>query len=71
LFKRGWRPPWPEGKYSIAKSVSITLGKQNQEAGFRQVENDDGVTELATVGGRECRVLKPARDQKSLHLFRD
>lgn len=59
LFKRGRRPPWPEGKYTGTNSVSVMLGKQNQEAGLRQVENDDGKTEPAMAGGREARVAQP------------
>jgi hypothetical protein len=59
LFKQGWRPPTPKGQYTGAKSVSTTLGKENREAGLRQVENDDGVTAAAVMAGEEARGLKP------------
>jgi hypothetical protein len=58
LFKRGWKPAWPKGKYTGAKSVAITLGARNQEQGLRQVDNDDGTTAPATIDGRETRTLK-------------
>ena len=63
LFKKGWRPPWSKGSYSDAKSVSITLGPTNGEAGLKQIENEDGRTEPATVGKRSARVLRPAPGQ--------
>jgi hypothetical protein len=55
LYKQGWRPPRPKGVYNGAKSVGITLSATNREAGLRQIENDDGVTESATLGGRAAR----------------
>jgi hypothetical protein len=64
LFKRGWTPPWPAGKYSTSNSVSITLGAANQEAGLRQIESEDGRTAPAMVEGRGARAIqrKPARN---------
>jgi hypothetical protein len=59
LFKRGWRPPWPKGPYSNAKSVSITLGATNREAGLRQVENEDGLTTPAKFANRAARASQP------------
>ena len=60
LFKRDWRPPWPKGKYTGARVVSAILGRQNQEAGLRLVECDDGRTEPVAAAGNEARVCKPA-----------
>jgi hypothetical protein len=60
LFKKGWRPPWPKGSYSDAKSVSIMLDATNREAGLRQIENEDGQTVPATFGGRAARSVQPA-----------
>jgi hypothetical protein len=58
LFKRGWVPPWPQGEFSGAKSVTITLGSRNDEAGLRQVENDDGVTTPRRAADRDGRALQ-------------
>lgn len=60
LFKPGWRPPWPEGPFSDATSVSITFGATNREAGLRQVENEDGVAPPATFSNRAARAIRPA-----------
>jgi len=60
LFKNGWRPPWPKGAYSDAKSVSITLGATNREAGLKQIENEDGLTAPATLASRAARVVQSA-----------
>ena len=60
LFKQGWRPPWPKGPYSDAKSVSITLGATNREAGLRQIENEDGMTTLTTLVKRSARAVQSA-----------
>ena len=60
LFKRGWHPPWPKGNYTGARTVSAVLGRQNQEAGLRLVECEDGRTEPVAVAGSEARVCKPA-----------
>ena len=47
LFRQGWRAPWPTGTFSSAKSVSIKLGRQNEQRGLRQIENDDGITTVS------------------------
>jgi len=61
LFKQGVTPPRPQGKYTGARSVEVTLGTQNQENGLRQVESGDGVTAAAVAGGKECRTAQPTR----------
>ena len=63
LFKQGWKPPRPQGKYANAKSVQVVLGKQNQESGLKQVESGDGATAPATLGGKECRAIQPTANQ--------
>jgi hypothetical protein len=65
LFKQGWKPSWPKGKFTGAKSLSIELGGVNQENGLHQMENDDGVTRPITIGGKSARSVKtePAREQ--------
>jgi hypothetical protein len=60
LFKQGWRPPWPKGPYSDAKSVSITLGATNRDAGLRQIDNEDGLTAPAMLGARSARSVQSA-----------
>jgi hypothetical protein len=59
LFRQGWRPPMPKGKYSDAQSVSIMLAANNAEAGLKQVKNDDGVTQPGEFGGRTARSIAP------------
>jgi hypothetical protein len=68
LFKSGWRPPRPQGKFTGAKSVGIALGGRNQENGLRQIENEDGQTLPTTIGGREARVIKPS-DSKGRYMY--
>jgi len=58
LFRQGWRPPWPDGPFKSAKSVSIKLGRQNEEKGLRQIENDDGVTVPALIADKPGRILE-------------
>lgn len=58
LFKQGWRPPWPKGSYSDAKSVGITLGAENREAGLKQIENEDGQTAPGVFVERPARAVK-------------
>ena len=58
LFKQGWKPAWPQGRYTGAKSVSITLGAQNQEDGLRLIDNADGRNQPTTAGGRPARALQ-------------
>jgi len=55
LFRQGWRPPVPKGKYTDAKSVSVTLAANNAEAGLKQIENDDGLTQPNEFSGRTAR----------------
>lgn len=59
LFKQGWKPTWPQGRYSGAKSVSITLGAQNQEDGLRLIDTEDGRTQPVTAGGSAARAPQP------------
>ncbi len=47
LFKAGWQPSWPTGRYTSARAVDVTLGATNTQSGLRQIENEDGVTEAA------------------------
>lgn len=56
LFKSGWRPPPVQGVYTGARSVRVALGPRNQESGLRLVDNEDGLNEPRTAGGREGRV---------------
>ena len=60
LFKQGWRPPWPKGPYSDAKSVGIALGRENREAGLRQIDNEDGLTAAASFANRTARAVQSA-----------
>ena len=55
LFKQGWKPAWPQGPYSNARSVSITLGPQDQEQGLRLIDNEDGHTSADIRAGRPGR----------------
>ena len=57
LFKQGWRPPWPKGSYSNAKSVAISLDFTNNETGLCQILNDDGLTAPASFGGRRAHLI--------------
>lgn len=58
LFRQGWRPPWPDGPFKSAKSVSITLCTANKENGLRQLENDDGLTAATSIAGKPGRTLQ-------------
>ncbi len=59
LFKAGWKPPRPVGKFTGAKSISIELGATNRETGLRQIECEDGTTSVMTQAGRQVRCVKP------------
>jgi hypothetical protein len=63
LFKQGWRPARPKGLYTDAKSVTVTLGATNHEAGLKQIENEDGQTASAALGGRSARAIRPTAGQ--------
>ncbi|MBI4658424.1 MAG: DUF5010 domain-containing protein [Verrucomicrobia bacterium] len=69
LFKQNWKPSWPSGKYTDAKSVTATLGHENHENGVRQIENHDGVTVAVTAGGSEARGIKRTAGQGSYLYF--
>jgi hypothetical protein len=68
LFRKGWRPPVPKGKYTGAKSVKVMLGTSNTEAGLKQIENDDGVTQAAEFGGRTGRGIA-SRAGKGRYIY--
>ena len=62
LFKSGWKPPRPAGKFTSAKSVSLQLGTTNLESGLRQIECEDGVTTPTREAGRDARRVKPFKN---------
>jgi Domain of unknown function (DUF5010) len=68
LFKRGWKPPRPQGKFTNAKSVSIQLTAKNVESGLSQIECEDGITTPANEAGYEARRVKPFR-QNSRYMY--
>jgi hypothetical protein len=55
LFRQGWKPPVPAGKYTNARSVEVTLATETREDGLKSVENDDGMTTPVTLGNRSAR----------------
>ncbi|HNQ88112.1 MAG TPA: DUF5010 domain-containing protein [Verrucomicrobiota bacterium] len=55
LFRRGIRPPRPQGPYTDVRSVSVRLQSTNVASGLEQIEHADGVTAPAEVGGSGCR----------------
>ncbi|MHC1765452.1 MAG: DUF5010 domain-containing protein [Verrucomicrobiia bacterium] len=55
MFKQGIVPPRPQGPYTDARSLSVTLGATNQEQGLVQFDHADGVTAPASIGGNTCR----------------
>jgi len=57
MFKKGIKPPAVKGKYTGAKSISISFGKTNQQ-GIVLVENDDGKTISVNINGKEGRAIK-------------
>ena len=69
LFKSGWKPPRPQGKFTEAKSVSIKLAGKNVESGLQQIECEDGVTETTTEAGRAARKVKPFRNSSRYLYF--
>lgn len=68
LFKKGYCPPRPQGLYSRATNVTITLAADNSEAGLRQIDNDDGVTIATTQLGRPARAIK-ATPNKGRYIY--
>lgn len=58
LFKQGWKPSWPKGRYTDAKAVSIVLGVPNRENGLRWIDNEDGRTAPTNLGGSDARAIK-------------
>lgn len=66
LFKRGWVPPPPTGKYAKAREVEITLGQPGREAGLRQVQAEDGIT--TAVVAQNSAAVRPATG-KSRYIY--
>lgn len=56
-FKQGARPPLPPGPYSDFKSVEVILQQTNIENGIIQLDQPDGRTTSASLGGQPCRVI--------------
>jgi hypothetical protein len=59
LFRLGVRPPRPRGPYSDFRSVSAMLQSTNLETGLDQLDQADGVTAPAEIGGSSCRTAVP------------
>ena len=59
-FKQGWKPEWPKGKFTGAKSVNIVLDATNRERGLRQIDNADGRSASLVIAGHAGRASKAA-----------
>jgi hypothetical protein len=69
-FKAGYVPPRPPGPYVDARQVEIVLGRTNVPAGLTQFDLADGITEAATLGDHECRVLSTNAHDNRYAYFR-
>jgi hypothetical protein len=69
LFKHGWMPPRPKGKFTGADSVSVTLGKQNLEKGLHLIEHEDGKSEPSRAQNLEARVVHSSNDRPRYIYF--
>lgn len=69
LFRQGWRPPISEGKYTRAKSVAVTLGATNVEAGLKQIDHEDGVTRPGEFNGRPARHVSANGAKPSRYIY--
>jgi hypothetical protein len=58
LFKQGWMPPWPPGRFTRASAVSVILGQADQADGLWRIDNEDGAPVPARAGERDCRLLR-------------
>lgn len=56
LFKKGWMPAWPKGKFTGAKSVDIAAG--GSANGLILVDTEDGRFSAQTVAGSNAWVLQ-------------
>ena len=63
LFKQGATAPQPQGRFTGAASVAITLGATNEERGLRWVDHADGRTAPTESGGRPARAVRPVAGQ--------
>jgi hypothetical protein len=61
LFKAGFTPPRPAGRYTDARLLAIDLGVTNREAGLIQFDHPDGVTAPTNYLGRACRYFAPTQ----------
>ncbi len=54
LFKKGWKPGWPKGEFSKARSLGFSAGAVTKDQGLRLVNNEDGRTAPGEFAGSSC-----------------
>lgn len=69
LFKQGWKPPWPEGAFNKARSVSATAGNARADQGLILVTAEDGQTAVREMQGRKGWFGVPFKSGPSLYLY--
>jgi hypothetical protein len=70
LFKKGWKPPALQGKYTDAARADIVLGGQNRGDGLRLIEFEDGMTKPVVV--QDSAAIKPASpDSRYIYFAAD
>jgi hypothetical protein len=69
LFRQGWRPSAPAGRYTDMSAVSIVLGETNVESGLKLVANEDGVTRPDDFAGRSAHAAVRSGNRGTYFYF--
>jgi hypothetical protein len=69
LFKQGWKPPWPNGRFRNAREVSADAADAAADNGLRPVTAEDGQTAARQARGRTGWFAAPFQHAHSAYLY--
>ncbi|HRT08497.1 MAG TPA: DUF5010 domain-containing protein [Candidatus Paceibacterota bacterium] len=70
LFKQGWVPAWPKGRFSDARRVTATPLGDATTGGLTLVPHEDGQVRQAEAGGSVCWQIQPSPGHGTYVYFR-
>lgn len=68
-FKQGWKPPPPEGRFTHARSVSITAATAQDDHGLTLLVAEDGKTAKQDANGRTGWLARPFKTGSSAYIY--
>ena len=68
-FKTGWKPPWPQGSFNNAQTISAAPDLADGKGGLHLVTPEDGQVLQRRIGGRDAWLSQPFRGAGCSYIY--